>query len=110
MRVTNIKQLYTPGIAPYSLIPFKQRKIKRKFKHKVRRYIAAKRNGKDQRIGNKEKVNYNFVIVEANTTYIISSTESSHQDKKNIYTSHSYEIGVYNHALQFISNNSSQFI
>ena len=110
MKVTNIKKLYTPDITLYSLIPLKQRKFKRKFKHKERRYIAAKIKGKDQKIGNKAKVNYNFVIAEANTTYIISSTESSPNDKKYMYDSNSYEIGLDNHASKFISNNSSQFI
>ena len=60
MKVTNIKQIYAPDITPYSLIPLKQRKIKRKFKHRGRRYIAAKIKGKNQRIGNKEKANYHF--------------------------------------------------
>ena len=75
MKVKNIEQIYAPNITPYSLIPLK--KIKRKFKHKGRRYIAAKKKGKDQRIGNKEKGNYHFLIAEANTTYIVSSTENS---------------------------------
>ena len=77
MKVTNIKQIYAPDITPYSLITLKQRNLKRKFKHKGRRYIAAKKKGKDQRIGNKEKGNYHFLIAEANTTYIVSSTENS---------------------------------
>ena len=110
MKVTNIKQIYAPDITPYSLIPLKQRKIKRKFKHEGRRYIDAKKWGKDQRIGNKEKDNYHFLIAEANTTYIVSSTENSQQDRKYMFDSGSFEIGVFNHASKTISNNSSQFI
>ena len=45
------KYIYAPDITPYSLIPFQQRKIKRKFKYKGRRYTSAKIKGKDQRIG-----------------------------------------------------------
>ena len=105
MKVTNIKQIYAPDITPYSLIPPKQRNIKHKFKHKGRRYIAAKRKGKDQRIGNKEKVNYHFLIAEANTTYIVSSIENSPEDRKYMYDSDSFEIGVDNHASKTISNN-----
>ena len=107
MKVTNIKQIYAPDITPYSPITLKQRNLKRKFKHKGRRYIAAKKKGKDQRIGNKEKGNYHFLIAEANTTYIVSSTENSTQDKTYMYDSDSFEIGVDNHASKNISNNSS---
>ena len=110
MKVKNINQIYSPEITPYSIIPLKQGNIKRKFKHKGRRYITAKKKGKDQRIGNKEKGNYHFLIAEANTTYIVSSTENSPQDRKYRYNSDSFDIGVDNHASKTISNDSSQFI
>ena len=99
MKVTNIKQIYAPDITPYSLIPLKQRKIKRKFKHRGRRYIAAKIKGKNQRIGNKEKTNYHFFF-----------DGKSPQDTKYMYDLDSFEICVDNHASKTISNNSSQFI
>ena len=62
-------------------------------------YVLKVNYLKYQRIGNKEKINYNFVITEANTTYIVSLTESSPQDEKYMYDSNSYEISVDNHAL-----------
>ena len=60
MKVTNIEQIYASDITPHSLIPLQQSKIKHTFKYKGRRYIFAKIKGKDQRIGNKEKVKYHF--------------------------------------------------
>ena len=48
-------------------------------KHRMwicRRYISAKRKGKQQRIGNKSKIKPNFHLVKV-TTYEVSSTSTS---------------------------------
>ena len=70
MKVKNINPISSPEITPYSIIPLNQANIKRKFKYQGRRYIAAKKKGKDQRIGNKKKCAYHFL--DAKPTYIVS--------------------------------------
>ena len=101
------KYKYTPDITFFRL---KQLNRRRKLKYKGSRYIAAKRKGKTQVIGNKRPVKYYFVIAEANTTYVVSLTENNHQDIKYKYDSDSFEIGVDNHASKCIEKDKNNFI
>ena len=55
MKVTNIKQLYASDITPYSLILLKESKIKQNFKHKRRKYIAAKEKVKPTNMKQREE-------------------------------------------------------
>ena len=55
MKVTNIEQLCASNINPYSLIPLKQSKIKQHFKHKRRKYIAAKEKVKPTNMKQREE-------------------------------------------------------
>ena len=93
------KYKYTPDITFFRL---KQLNRRRKLKYKGSRYIAAKRKGKTQVIGNKIPVKYNFVIAEVNTTYVVSSTENNHQDSKYKCDSDSFEIDIDDHASKYI--------
>ena len=85
-------------------------------KHKrwrCRRYISAKREGKQQRIGNKCKIKHNFHIVKV-TTYEVSSTSTSTGNEKYKpkykLDSDSYMIGIDHHASRCISNDIYHFI
>ena len=98
------KYKYTPYITFFRL---KQLNRRRKVKYKGMRYIAAKRKGKSQVIGNKRPVKYNFVIAEADTTYVVSSAVNNHQDMKYKYDSVSFEIGVDNHASKCIEKDKN---
>ena len=101
------KYKYTPGITFFRL---KQLNRRRKVKYKGRRYIAAKRKGKAQVIGNKRPVKYNFIVAKENTTYVVSSTENKHQDIKFKQDSDSFEIGIDNHASKCIEKDEINFI
>ena len=82
-------------------------------RRRCRRYISAKRKGKQQRIGNKSKIKPNFHLVKV-TTYEVSSTSTSTGiDKykpKYKFDSESYMIGIDNHASRCISNDINHFI
>ena len=101
------KYKYTPDITFFKLKHLNRR---RKVKYKGRRYIAAKRKGKSQVIGNKRPIKYNFIVAEANTTYVVSSTENKSQDNKFQYDSDSFEIGIDNHASKCIEKDQNNFI
>ena len=101
------KYKHTPGI---TFLRLKYPTRRSKVKYKGRRYIAAKRKGKAQVIGNKRPVKYNFIVVETNTTYVVSSTENKHQDIKFKHDSDSFEIGIDNHASKCIEKDKINFI
>ena len=116
------KYKYTPDITFFRLTHLTTR---RKVKYKGRRYIAAKRKGKAQVIGNTRPVKYNFIVAEANimaevntsyvvssknTTYVVSSTENKHHDTKFQHDSDSFEIGIDNHASKCIEKDENNFI
>ena len=101
------KYKYTPDITFFQLKHLKRR---RKVKYKGRRYIATKRKGKAQMIGNKILVMYNFIIAEVNTTYVVSSTEYNHQDIKYKYDLDFFMIGIDNHSSKCIEKDKNNFI
>ena len=82
-------------------------------RRRCRRYISAKRKGKQQRIGNKSRIKPNFHLVKV-TTYEVSSTSTStgveKYKPKYKFDSNSYMIGIDNHASRCISNDINHFI
>ena len=72
--------------------------------------MRQKEKGKAQVIGNTRPVKYNFIVAEANTTYVVSSTENKHQDIKFKHDSDSFEIGIDNHASKCIEKDENNFI
>ena len=101
------KYKHTPGITFFRLKHLTRR---RKVKYKGRRYITAKRKGKTQVIGNKGPVKYNYIVAEANTTYVVSSTKNNHQDIKYKYDSDFFDIGVDNHTSKCIEKGKNNVI
>ena len=115
------KQLRMTIASKLSGFNFKTRK-KRSVKSQVqkyrrrrcRRYISAKKKGKQQRIGNKSKVKYNFHRIKV-TTYEVSSTSAStgggvKHTSKYKFDPDSYIIGIDNHVSRCISNDINHFI
>ena len=95
----------------------KKKKVKSQVqKHRrrrYRRYISAKRKGKQQRIGNKSKAKYNFHIGHV-TAYEVFSTSIATAGEKYMlkynFDSDSYMIAIDNHALRCILNYINHFI
>lgn len=76
---------------------------------KCRRYIPAKRKGKQQRIGNKNSRPYRFTL--ANTVELTCSSKSkSSRNRTMVFDTDSHAIGMDNHTSRTMINDINHFI